>query len=161
MKLNKEQLREAVEEGLVKEYIDLERQLTPNGFDLTVSSIESFEEPGRLDFTNEDRKIPETRKLEPENGVWQLGPGSYKVTTNEKVNLPEDIIAFAHPRSSLLRMGCTIDNGVWDAGYSGGSEFLLTVNSSEGVKIDGDARINHMVFEEISETEEYSGRYGS
>ncbi len=166
MKLNDEQLREAVEEGLVQEYIDLDTQLTPNGFDFTVKEVHRFKERGRLDFSNSERQIPETEKLEAskeegeEYGWWSLDPGAYKLVTNEVVDLPEDVIAFAYPRSSLLRMGCTIENGVWDAGFKGRSEFLLIVQNSEGVEIKENARVNHIVFEKISEAQEsYQGRY--
>jgi deoxycytidine triphosphate deaminase len=57
-------------------------------------------------------------------------------------------------------MGCTIENGVWDAGFRGRSEFLLIVENEKGVEIKENARVNHIVFEKIRETEEgYKGRY--
>jgi dUTP pyrophosphatase len=167
MKLNSEQLREAVEDGLVENYPHLETQLTPNGFDLTAAEIHRFKNSGKLDFSNSERVIPETEEVEPEKkdeedeyGWWELEPGAYKIRTNEIVDLPEDVIAFAYPRSSLLRMGCTIENGVWDAGFRGRSEFLLIVENDEGVEIKENARVNHIVFEKIRETEDgYEGRY--
>ena len=167
MKLNDEQLKEAVENGLVENIIDLETQLTPNGFDMTAKEIHMFKDSGKLDFSNSEREIPETEKVEPvkrneqdEYGWWKLEPGAYKIKTNEVVDLPEDVIGFAHPRSSLLRMGCTIENGVWDAGFRGRSEFLLIVENKEGVEIKENARVNHIVFEKIEETEQgYMGRY--
>jgi dUTP pyrophosphatase len=167
MKLNDEQLREAVENGLIEDYPHLETQLTPNGFDLTAAEIHRFKGSGKLDFSNSEREIPETEKIEPEKkdeeddyGWWKLEPGAYKIRTNEIVDLPEDVIAFAYPRSSLLRMGCTIENGVWDAGFRGRSEFLLIVENEDGVEIKENARVNHIVFEKIQETGEgYEGRY--
>jgi dUTP pyrophosphatase len=167
MKLNSEQLREAVEDGLVEDYPHLETQLTPNGFDLTAAEIHRFKDSGKLDFSNSEREISETEEIEPkkkdeedEYGWWKLEPGAYKIITNEIVDLPEDVIAFAYPRSSLLRMGCTIENGVWDAGFRGRSEFLLIVENEDGVEIKENARVNHIVFEKIRETEEgYKGRY--
>lgn len=167
MKLNNEQLREAVEDGLVENFIDLETQLTPNGFDLTAKEIHSFEDSGSLDFSNSEREIPETSAVEPEKkseddeyGWWHLEPGAYKIKTNEIVDIPENVIGFAYPRSSLLRMGCTIENGVWDAGFRGQSEFLLIVENEDGVEIKENARVNHIVFEKIQETGQgYEGRY--
>ncbi|MFB6116088.1 MAG: deoxyuridine 5'-triphosphate nucleotidohydrolase [Candidatus Nanosalina sp.] len=166
MKLNNEQLEEAVKNGLIEDYIDLETQLTPNGFDFTAAEIHRFKESGKLDFSNSEREIPETEKVKPvkkdeedDYGWWKLEPGAYKVRTNEIVDLPEDVIAFAYPRSSLLRMGCTIENGVWDAGYRGRSEFMLVVENEDGVEIKENARVNHIVFEKITETEGYDGRY--
>lgn len=167
MKLNSEELREAVESGLVENFIDLETQLTPNGFDVTAKEIHRFEDSGKLDFSNSEREIPETKKVEPEKenaddeyGWWKLEPGAYKIRTNEIVDLPEDVIGFAYPRSSLLRMGCTIENGVWDAGFRGRSEFLLIVENKDGLEIKENARVNHIVFEKIQETDQgYEGRY--
>lgn len=166
MKLNSSELRNAVENGLIEHYIDLDKQLTPNGFDFTASEIHRFKDSGKLDFSNGERDIPETEKIEPvkvneddEYGWWKLESGVYKIKTNEVVDLPEDVIAFAYPRSSLLRMGCTIENGVWDAGFRGQSEFMLIVENEEGVEIKENARVNHIVFEKIEETEGYQGRY--
>jgi len=56
-------------------------------------------------------------------------------------------------------MGCTIENGVWDAGFRGQSEFMLIVENEEGVEIKENARVNHIVFEKIEETECYQGKY--
>lgn len=169
MFLNKSQLREAIKAGsLVNNYIDLETQLQPNGFDVTVAEIHSFSGRGSLDFSNSERSIPETEKVRPElknelkdeYGWWQLDPGAYKVVMNEEVNIPDNIIGIAFPRSSLLRMGASTENAFWDAGYSGGGEFMLDVRNPEGVEIKENARINQIAFIEIDETEGYDGIYG-
>lgn len=168
MILNMQQLREAIEEeNLIQDYIDLETQLTPQGFDLTAGEIHRFKGHGSLDFSNSEREIPETEKVEPvkkdeedDYGWWQLEPGAYKVVMNEKVDIPEHLTAFAYPRSSLLRMGCSIENAVWDAGYTGTGSFLLVVENDQGVDIKENARVNQLVFHRIDETEDgYSGRY--
>lgn len=167
MILNREDLEEAIEDGLVQDYIHLETQLTPNGIDLTVDEIHSFEGSGKLDFSNSEREIPESEKIEPEKksegddyGWWELDSGSYKIVTNEVVDLPDNLVAFAYPRSSLLRMGCSIENGVWDGGFKGKSSFLLLVENQEGVEIKENARVNHLIFHRMKETEEgYTGRY--
>ncbi|MFB6292029.1 MAG: deoxyuridine 5'-triphosphate nucleotidohydrolase [Candidatus Nanohaloarchaea archaeon] len=167
MILNREELREAIENGLIEDYPHLETQLTPNGFDLTAAEIHRYAGGGRLDFSNSEREIPDTEPIEPEKkseddeyGWWELEPGVYKIVTNEIVDLPNDLVAFAFPRSSLLRMGATINNGVWDGGYRGKSEFMLTVENPEGIEIKENARVNHIVFFRMEETEEgYSGIY--
>ena len=167
MTLNKHQLSERIEnKGLIQEFIDLDTQLQPHGFDLTVGEIHRFEDSGKLDFSNSEREIPETEKIQPEKetpedkyGWWNLEQGAYKVVMNEKVDIPEDLAGYAHPRSSLLRMGCTIENAVWDAGYTGTGSFLLIVQNPEGVEIKENARVNQIVFEEVDETEGYSGEY--
>jgi len=164
--LNKHELKQLIrEEGLIQNYIDLDTQLTPQGFDLTVGEIHEYKEKGKLDFSNSEREIPESEKLRPETekgddyGWWHLEKGVYKVVMNEKVDIPNNLTALAFPRSSLLRMGCSIENAVWDAGYTGTGSFMLVVENPEGVDIKENARVNQLVFLEVEETEGYTGRY--
>lgn len=168
MILNREELREAIEEGgLVQDYIHLDTQLTPNGFDFTAAEIHRYKGAGKLDFSNSEREIPETEKVETvkkneddDYGWWQLEQGSYKVVMNEKVDIPNDVVGLAFPRSSLLRMGATIENAVWDSGYTGTGSFKLSVDNPEGIEIKENARVNQIVFIRMDETVEgYSGIY--
>jgi len=167
MPLNKQELKEKIQDqGLIQNYIHLDTQLTPQGFDLTAGEIHRYNGKGKLDFSNSEREIPDTEKVRPEKkneedeyGWWNLEPGAYKVKMNEKVDIPEDLMAYAFPRSSLLRMGCSIENAVWDSGFTGTGSFMLVVENSEGVKIKENARLNQLVFHDISETEGYSGKY--
>jgi len=167
MPLNKQELKEKIQDqGLIQNYIHLDTQLTPQGFDLTAGEIHRYNGKGKLDFSNSEREIPDTEKVRPEKkneedeyGWWNLEPGAYKVKMNEKVDIPEDLMAYAFPRSSILRMGCSIENAVWDSGFTGTGSFMLVVENSEGVKIKENARLNQLVFHDISETEGYSGKY--
>ena len=85
--------------------------------------------------------------------------GAYKILTNETVNLPNDLVALAFPRSSLLRMGAFIENAIWDAGFRGRSEFILVVENPFGIKLKQNCRVNQLLFFKISETEGYNGIY--
>ncbi|MFH1863732.1 MAG: deoxyuridine 5'-triphosphate nucleotidohydrolase [bacterium] len=152
--LNKEQIRQLIEkEKLIEGYIDLAQQLTPNGFDLTVAEISGFVSSGALDFSNKQRQLPDTEMLMPEEinsqekyGWWKLKKGAYKVKTNETVNLPNNLIALAFSRTSLLRMGAFTQHGVWDAGFKGRGEFILVVENPQGLKIKQNARLSQLVF---------------
>jgi len=166
--LNREELNElVVKKGLVSGYMDLETQLTPNGFDLTLNQVSQFEGQGSLDFSNKERVLPPTSEVpavkdKPDDrlGWWTLGRGVYKVTTNEVVSIPNDLIAVAYPRSSLLRMGCFTQTAVWDAGYKGRSEFLLIVENPGGIRLKQNARIAQLAFWKIKETKKgYQGIY--
>ena len=167
MILNREELEQAIENGLIQDYLHLETQLQPNGFDLTVAEIHRFNGSGKLDFSNSEREIPDTEKIKPEKksseddyGWWDLEPGVYKVVMNEKVDIPKDLLGIAFPRSSLLRMGASTENAFWDGGYSGGGEFMLRVDNSEGIEIKENARINQIAFLKMEETESgYDGIY--
>ncbi|HDZ77169.1 MAG TPA: deoxyuridine 5'-triphosphate nucleotidohydrolase [Candidatus Omnitrophica bacterium] len=165
--LNKEKIKTLVDKNnLIENYINLDKQLTPNGFDLTLADIFEFKTPGALDFSNKERVVPEGKKLMPEKknqqdkfGWWNLKKGTYRVRTNETVNMPNDLTALAFSRTSLMRMGAYTVHGVWDAGFCGRSEFILTVQNPEGISLKQNARIAQLVFFVTDETEGYNGIY--
>ena len=165
--LNRQELEKLIKkENLVSGYIDLETQLTPNGFDLTAADIFEFDGPGALDFSNKERVVPEGKKILPEKtgkekfGWWELKKGAYKIRTNEIVTLPNDLIGIAFTRTSLLRMGAFTQHGVWDAGFRGKGEFVLVVENPKGIKIKQNARVTQLVFTKINETSRgYEGIY--
>jgi len=215
--LNREEIERLIEEeNLVEDYPNLETQLTPNGFDLTVAGIFEFDTQGALDFSNKERKISKEKEIFPQKenpqdkfgtsvtlsasgerpstsrgthvlespdlardgskdgelvgpfiegrsrtiGWWNLKKGTYKIKTNETIKLPNDLVAFAFPRTSLLRMGAFTVHGVWDAGFMGKSEFILVVENPHGIKIKQNARIAQIVFVRIKETGRgYQGVY--
>jgi len=166
--LNREELEQLIlKNALVQGYMDLKTQLTPNGFDLTLEKIFEFDQAGALDFSNKERKVPEGREIPAEKltaddkfGWWDLKKGIYKVRTNETVNIPQDLVALAFTRTSLLRMGAFTQHGVWDAGFQGKSEFILVVDNPKGIRIKQNARVAQLVFLKISATGEgYRGIY--
>lgn len=166
MILNREELRERIEDGLVADAPHLETQLQPNGVDLTAGAIHTFRGPGKLDFSNDEREIPDTHPLEPVkpdrdgHGWWELDSGTYKIVCNETLNIPNDLVGIGFPRSSLLRMGAMIQNAFWDGGFSGTGSFLLKVENPAGIHIKEDARVNQLSFIRMEETAEgYDGVY--
>ena len=151
---------------LVADYLKLERQLQPNGFDLTVRSLSSIggaSGSSRLGVANLDRRLPEARELPPDDGGWwRTGAGdSYLITFNEVVNLPRWLMALGRPRSSLLRMNVTIHTGVWDAGYSGRSQAVMAVHAANGFELQRNARVVQLVFFPLAQPDSqgYAGRY--
>jgi dUTP pyrophosphatase len=161
MQLNRQELQRRVEEeGLLRGYTDLERQLTPNGFDMSVAEVHRFEGPGQLDFTNEERQLPETTELATEDGWWDLDNTVYKLVMQETVDIPLDLVGIGFPRSSLMRMGAHIQNGFWEAGYEGKTECLLAVDNPEGMRLKEGARVLQISFHELDDVDEgYDGRY--
>ena len=143
--------------NLIESYINLDVQLTPNGFDLTVGNIFKFNTSGALDFSNKEREIPEGEEILPQKksprdkfGWWNLKKGIYKVRTNEEVSLPLDLIAVAFSRTSLLRMGAFTQHGAWDAGFKGKSEFILVIENPKGIRLKENARIAQLIFLKIN-----------
>jgi len=166
--LNRHEIEKLIKEKkLISDYINLDVQLTPNGFDLTVNNISEFVSCGALDFSNKERQLPQANELtaqknnvEDKFGWWNLKKGIYKIRTNETVNLPNDLAAICFSRTSALRMGAFTQHGVWDAGFRGKGEFILAVENPQGIKIKQNARIAQLIFLPISEVKEgYNGIY--
>ena len=165
--LNKKEISHLIKEkNLIENYINLDKQLAPNGFDLTVGKIFEFESAGDIDFSNSERIVPQGKELIPEKrkqednyGWWNLLQGAYKIRTNEAVNLPNNLAALGFTRTSLLRMGALTQNGVWDAGFKGKGEFILVVSNPKGIKIKQNARVVQLIFIGLEETEEYQGLF--
>jgi dUTP pyrophosphatase len=146
---------------LVEGYLDLEEQLQPNGFDITLRDIGGFESAGTVAESNAGRVLSVAGQLSfSGDGFIMLGPGSYLITYNEIVHLPNNVMALARPRSSLLRCGVDIGTAVWDAGYSGRSQSLLIVHNLQGFRLQKNARVAQLVFFSLTgETGAYRGKY--
>ncbi|WP_424359229.1 deoxyuridine 5'-triphosphate nucleotidohydrolase [Methanocella sp. MCL-LM] len=154
-------LSELVKQGLVEGAVDAAAQTQVNGFELTVEHVEAFDGPGRIGFDNADRRLPVYQPLEWDRDGWTFLPkGCYKIVFNETVSIPKNMCAIARPRSSLLRMGATVETAVWDAGYRGRSEALLVVYNEQGFFMKKNTRAIQLLFMRLdSEQEGYSGRY--
>ena len=146
---------------LVEEYINLDEQVQPNGFDLTLREIAMPQSSGRITASNSQRVIPDLAPLVFDGlGFMDLMPGAYIITFNEVVNLPKNVMALGAPRSSLLRCGVTVHMAVWDAGYSGRSRSLMLVYNPHGFRVQKNARMAQLVFFQLAdETEGYNGAY--
>ena len=147
---------------LISGYADLQQQLQPNGFDLTLAEIHRHVGPGTIASDNAGRVLAELRSLDPDaDGFFELQPGPYHITYAESVALPVDLMAFGRPRSSLTRSGVAIHTAVWDAGYAGRSTSLLVVSNPAGFRVQLGARVAQLVFLWLSEPtgEGYSGVY--
>jgi dUTP pyrophosphatase len=149
-------------------HAELQRQ--PAGFDLTVALVSKFTGPAALGFDNQLRELPacqalawdpspartEQAQLPPAVG---LEPGAYLVTYNEVVAVPADCAGLVLPRSSLMRCGAMLHSALWDPGYSGRGQGLLTVFNN--LRLYRDARIGQFVLIDLESaaTDLYSGRY--
>lgn len=146
---------------LVEGYIDIEKQLQANGFELTLRDVSMIQSAGRIDFDNSQRVISDVSPLVFDGlGAIELIPGTYLITYNEIVHLPKNLMALGRPRSSLLRCGVTIGTAVWDAGYEGRSQSLLVVYNTRGIRLQRNARIIQLIFMEMTgDSEGYKGVY--
>lgn len=148
-------------QGIVNELIDPSKQVQPCGVDLTASKIEMYKSEGVIDFDNSQRKLPRLEESGTFQGAWHLTPGAYLITLNEVVSVPPDCMGMARPRSSLLRMGATMQTSVWDPGYSGRSQCMLVVHNPQGIIVHPNAKLLQIVFLKLDKESEklYSGIY--
>ena len=146
---------------LIEGYINLEEQVQPNGIDLTLREVSLLQSSGKIAVKDNQRQVSDLAPLVFDGlDFIDLVPGVYIITYNEIVHLPENIMALARPRSSLLRCGVTVDTAVWDAGYSGRSQSLLVVYNPQGFRLQRNARIVQLIFLKLTqETEGYHGAY--
>jgi len=87
-----------------------------SGVKLTLDEVFTTESEGFIDI--DTKVIPHYKRLEHDSdGVYHLPQGSYVIRYREYVKVPEDAIALAIPRSSLIRSGSTLFTAVWDPGY--------------------------------------------
>jgi dUTP pyrophosphatase len=163
--LSREQIRALIVDAgrpLLGDYIDLETQLQPNGFDVTLREISRYVGQGQIGRESGDRQLPELVPLAFDADGWlTLEAGQYHILYNEIVSLPDSLMALGRPRSSLGRSGVTIHTAVWDAGYSGRSTSLLSVLNPEGFRVQRDARVMQLVFLGMASATVagYSGQY--
>ena len=149
------------EPPLIEGYIDLEEQVQPNGFDLTLREVAMLQSAGRIAVMNSQRLVSDLAPLAFDGlGFIDLIAGAYIITYNEVVHLPRNIMALGTARSSLLRCGVSVHTAVWDAGYSGRSQSLIVVHNPLGFRLQKNARVAQLVFLQLTrETEGYQGAY--
>ncbi|MDK6029179.1 deoxyuridine 5'-triphosphate nucleotidohydrolase [Ignisphaera sp. 4213-co] len=115
-----------------------------SGLKLHLDKVFVFKGKGVLAVNS--RKLAEVEEAKTENNVYHLAPGAYRIRYKEIVRVPSNAIALAIPRSTLIRNGTTIYTAVWDPGYEGRGEGLLTVFNPNGVDIEKGAQIAQLIF---------------
>jgi dUTP pyrophosphatase len=122
-----------------------EDQVDCSGLKLHIDKIFSFSSRGGV--YRDSKKLPEVEEVKPdEKGLYSLPPGAYRIRYKEIVKVPENAIALAIPRSTLLRNGATIFTAVWDPGYEGRGEGLLVVFNPFGIEIEHGAQVAQLVY---------------
>ena len=147
---------------LITSFIDLEEQLQPNGIDLTLMEVRELTSSGYIGKDSQQRLLSDNKIIAFDEQGWvRLYQGSYLITFNEICNLPLDLMALGKPRSSLLRSGVTINTAVWDAGYKGRSQSLLTIFNPNGFEIQQNARLIQLIFVRLENLASigYQGRF--
>ncbi len=83
---------------LLEEYLSLDQQLQPNGFDLTLKEVAGLTSPGGMGRSPKERQLSDTQAIPFDREGWlELSPGPYLITFNEIVSLPLDLMALGGP----------------------------------------------------------------
>lgn len=178
MVLNDMQLEQAIENGLVKlnnqvvwsrvvdgveDLLTLKErgQIQPASVDVTLGS--SFKRPVTHTIVTMDKPI-EYAEITPLQGKYiMLSPHSFLLaTTQEYIDLPDDLTAFVEGRSSIGRMGLFIQNAGWvDPGFRGQITLELYNASDNTIQLEVGRRIAQLVFVKMSNScrRAYDGKY--
>lgn len=158
--LVKEEIKNLIiNNDMISGYQNLDEQLQPNGFDLTLESLSKFCSHGVIKVTS--KKLPDMIPIEPDIlGNYILDSGIYSFTINETIKLPTNISALTIQRSTIMRSGCITNVGCWDSGYNGRGLSILNVINKNGLIIEKNSRLIQMIFfRNTTHTESYNGQY--
>lgn len=160
MILNESEIKERIKKGMIRQFTNLDIQLQANGFDLSLQDISLIKGSGMIDFSNDERKMPDYIILKSDHSKYHLQYGVYLIDFNEYFEIPNDIVALAYSRSSLLRCGAYIPSAIFDAGFHGSVQCILIVSNSYGLELKRNARLLQLVFfERRDDSSCYHGSY--
>lgn len=129
-----------------------EERIQPNGVDLGIDTIhrtsgnvhffdDGYEKPRRTPIT------PQSAMHEKDTWIYSLGTGPYIITYDVRVEIPDGYVGHVYPRSRLMRCGLQLDTALWDQGYEGKGEGLLTIpRAMDRVTMPTDMKVAQMVF---------------
>lgn len=133
------------------------------GFDLRIGKL--FKTKGEGFLGIEERNTPEVEKLTQfKKGTPQKFPLKphtyYLMKTLEKVNLPQNILGWFTPRSTLYRSGIYIFGGQIAPGYQGQLTMGLYNFRDQKFLLEMGARVLHIMFFKVKgRTRRYKGQW--
>lgn len=152
MILNGNDIKKLVEEKqLIKPFT--KENINSGSYDISISSTilkikKSFKV---IDLSNSDQLDNMYEEINIEKG-YSIKPGEcIFCVLNEKIILPENIIAHIRPRTSISRLGLYINLQHVQAGYSGVLNIALYNMSCNSYKITPNLRIGQIIFEELTD----------
>jgi dUTP pyrophosphatase len=146
--------------------IDKTKIIQPNGIDLYVKGISRivtndkwFKIGDSINTEHLDSEIEEGYCLNNFDTIPLKAGSVYKICTDYKLKLPNNIMSYIVPRSSLNRNGIQVGSGWWDSGYEG--EVAFTLYPRFNMLIFLPCRLAQMVFFSCDSSYLYDGIYGS
>jgi dUTP pyrophosphatase len=141
---------------LISNYGDLEKQLQPAGFDLTLKTVKQLP-GGQVAFLlKESKELPATREMVGPNVRLDVN-SAYVLECNEWFNMPNDLTGIVYPRSTLTRSGLVFCSAIVDPGYHG--NLMFAVRTGTALMIELNTRFAQIVFHRHKATVGYNGQY--
>ena len=144
------------EEELSKVFPEFKDLSQPAGIDLRIDEV--FEQAGPASLIDDEKKLPELRKLKPP--IFNLKPKkAYLVTVDKKIKIPKGYAMIYLPRSTLLRSFIGVHTALGDPGFQGRLRFLLYNYGNFPYKIKKGERIAQAIVFKVKGSGEYNGSY--
>ena len=146
---------------LVNNLLDQSGQVQPCGVDFTLKKVSVWKDSGIIDFDNSKRKLAQTEILKFKEDGINLPQGGYLIEFNETVTMPLNIMGTLQTRSSLFRVGASLQAGVIEPSYNGAVGAMLQVWNNFGITLLKNAKLGQWIFSEIMDPDEkgYEGVY--
>lgn len=91
---------------------------------------------------------------------FYIGPNQFHLASSiEEFNMPQNLIAFVHDKSTWARKGLSVFNTVIEPGWRGFLTMELTNTSGLPLHIRSGMPIAQIIFHEIKGEAQYEGKY--
>lgn len=140
--------------------------ISPNAIDFTVDIIHGVHTQNQF-IINENGKAHRGGNLihpivdrQSKEEYWNLTSTLYDGTSKMSVVVPEGIVSWCIPRSTLNRNGMFILSGLYDSGFSGSLGFML-YNLGGQTKLGVGTRVGQIIFATSENANMYEGGYNT
>ena len=129
--------------SLVKLFPNFEDDIKENGIDLRLGELEGFVHDDKVVGVVDDEKyLPELYKIKARNGMYELLPNNYYLlTVDREIWIPDGYCQIYLLRSTFVRSGLILSNGVGDNDYQGHLQFGLYNPTNHSIFIGENERI--------------------
>lgn len=127
--------------------------------DPNITYQEFFPKNRKIEKIYKENKGEIIKTQEEEINCWHLYPGVYSLTFNQGCKLPNNISAEIKGRSSLNRLGCRIESGIYDPGFEV-ENMGAVLYVSIPIIIEYRARVAQIIMHECEPTSNsYNGQF--
>lgn len=86
--------------------------------------------------------------------------GDFKLASSlERFDIPVDLMAVLHDKSSLIRRGLVVGNTVLEPGWKGYLTLELFNHGSKAIELQAGQGIGQLIFHQLAMSAQYSGKY--